>query len=171
MKKLLFILFFSSFFIACPLLKDDPYVDFDKEAFKSAKNKWASLNSQNYSFSYSIYGDAYGPNTRKVNVKVVDGLSSFTVTYEDEDEAQYYEEEDSKNPYPTVNSLFNLIQTSYDEDCIFVEKKPKGVYYCDLDVTYDKASGIPTSISDSIVSSGSWVGDWFSMEITDIDVK
>ena len=170
MKKSIFIIVFTAvFLLSSCVIQKDPYVDFDENAFSAAKEKWASLNSNNYTFTYNIKSDATGPNTKKVHVTVVNGESSFTVTYDNEQESLNDYQED--NRYPTVDSLFAYIQTCYDEDSAFVAKKPEGVYYYKLSVDYDDATGIPTIIKDSLVSNGTWDGGWATMYITDIAVN
>ena len=172
MKKSLFVLAIVTVFIlsSCKSeLQKDPYVEFDEKAFSAAKEKWAALNSNNYTFTYNIKSDATGPNKKKYHVTVVNGESSFTITDDRDDESQSDREEN--NSYPTVDSLFAFIQTCYDEDSAFVAKKPKGVHYYELSVDYDEVTGIPTKIHDGLWSDGSWDGGWFNMYITDIAVN
>ena len=172
MKKLLFVLAIVAVFFlsSCKSeLQKDPYVEFDEKAFSAAKEKWASLNSNNYTFTYNIKSDATGPNKKKYHVTVVNGESSFTITDDRDDESQSDREE--INRYPTVDSLFKLIQDCYDSDSAFVAEKPKGVRCYVLSVDYDEATGIPTKMEDYIQDDGTWDGGWFHMYITDIAVN
>ena len=173
MNKLLikFIAISVLFFISCKNDAGIPYVKFDESTYKSAKEKWQSLKSKNYSFTYMISSDATGPDYPKVAVTVVDDISSYEIIAETEEDKNRFDEWDAR--FVSAEYLFDFIWDLYEEAKEYSEKRPDGLVYKAIEVLYDKNTGFPISIK----SYGQWKasalteGDWWSLMIIDIDVK
>ena len=172
MKKFFVILFtvFALLLISCEAGSEEPYVQFDEAAYWEAKEKWLSLNSKNYNFSYVISSDATGPNYPEVVVTVVDGSASYELVAETEDDKNRFDDNDAC--FISAEYLFEFIWDLYEEAKKTVDAKPDGLVSKIVDVQYDQKLGFPLFIS----SYGSWKekasigGGWWSMKINNIEV-
>lgn len=170
MKKLLYLLplLLAPLLFAACADDEEPYVQFDKAAYSTAKATWEARAAKNYTFTYQENSDAVGPGYAKVTVTVTDGNSEWRVSYPDGWQAP----KTLTCDYPTADALFAKIWALYENACATVEQKPKGLTCKEVSARYD-ATGIPTKID----CAGWWSagngadGDWWGLVITDIAVS
>lgn len=164
--SLVFVIFL---FAACEQEPEKYHINFDYDAYNAAKGKWESLNCTNYTYTYSVFAD-YGPGP-DVKVTVENGISSYVILADETDESGSEDISLGNDEYFTVESLFKVIQESYEGALEEAANPPEGLVSENIDVSYDEETGIPTKIE----LYGSWTvsmdGDWWNINIKDIEVK
>ncbi len=158
----------NSFSWLYKLFSEEYHINFDKEAYEAAKEKWQALNCDKYSYSYKIYAD-WGPSPI-VKVTIVDGLASHQLEseYEDDEEALSLEESEK---FFSAESLFERIYQAYQEALETGENPPEGLISENITVSYDEESGIPVRIEIDSSWDESRDGGWWNMDIKDITLE
>ncbi|MCR4742051.1 MAG: hypothetical protein K5866_04165 [Treponema sp.] len=179
-----FIIFLTLIFLSCDNAfiywihnggDEEYHINFDLTAYNEAKEKWENLNCKNYSYTYMIFADR-GPSPL-VKVSVADGECSYQIlegSYEndssDQESLEDKKELDESEKFFTAESLFVKIWEAYEAALKLEENPPEGLISKNIVVTYDDESGIPVSID----LSGSWdqpvCGDWWGLEVEEINI-
>lgn len=156
------------FFVSCSNQELTPYLVFNEAAYNTAKEKWQNFNCTNYSFTYEINNDATGPNCSKVVMTVKDGISTYKVIADSQEDLDRFDEYDAR--FVSAEYLFDFIWEVYEDEKTFVEERPRGLVSETIDVKYDESSGFPISIEiySSWSPEAAVDGNRWSFKIDDI---
>ncbi len=116
---------------------DKPYsCVFNQKAFYQNKEKWQSINLQNYNFKYEV--KTYMPNPVVIassNVKNGKGVISYIES----------ENQDLEFSFSTIDQLFLFIEKSFKKDKEIFDKTDIGII--NYEITYNKDYGYPEAVS------------------------
>ena len=159
--KSLLIPFALCFVLFSCYVDKDPYLVFNDGSYEGNLKKWKKLECDNYSYSYTVQSGATGPVTNVITVTVTDGVSTYTA-----------KDPDGNDLDPsTVESLFDKIEELRASDQAFLDTNPSGIVCWELDCKYEKNTGIPESISNSLWHTGLYTMGNYEVTVTDIYVS